>query len=128
MVSKQYRKDRDVVVRKTILQDIKVPYDLYEKQSVVAQALAHPVRIAILNVLRKGPHCVQDITHHVCAKQSNISRHLAFMVSAGILTSEKRGLRVVYSIRTRCVLRFLDCLSDCLKEQIHSDQKLAKII
>ena len=108
--------------------DLKLPYNLYEKQATVAQAMAHPVRIAILNVLRKGPHCVQDITHHVSAKQSNISRHLGFMVSAGLLSYKKQGLRVVYKIKTRCVLRFLDCLSACLKEQIQSDRKLAKIV
>ena len=106
---------RDPDMKKISKKDLKLPYDLYEKQALVAQALAHPVRIAILNVLRKGPHCVQDITHHVCGKQSNISRHLGFMVSAGILTYSKKGLRVVYKIRARC-------------EQIESDRKLAKIV
>lgn len=115
-------------MKKISRKDLKLPYDLYEKQALVAQALAHPVRIAILNVLRQGPHCVQDITHHVCGKQSNVSRHLSMMVAAGILTYQKQGLRVVYNIKTRCVLRFFDCLSACLKEQFQAERKLAKII
>ena len=105
-----------------------LPYDLYEKQAAVAQALAHPVRIAILNVLKQGPHCVQEIADRVCGKQSNISRHLSMMVAAGILTYEKQAQRVVYDIRTRCALRFFDCLSDCLKEQIKNDHKVLRII
>ena len=115
-------------MKKTSRKDLALPYDLYEKQALVAQALAHPVRIAILNVLRQGPHCVQDITHHVCRKQSNISRHLALMVSSGLLSYQKKGLRVVYAIHARCTLRFLDCLSECLKEQIQTDSKVLKII
>ena len=118
----------DNKMKKISRNDLKLPYDLYHKQALIAQAVAHPVRIAILNVLRKGPHCVQDITHHVSKKQSNISRHLALMVGSGLLTYEKKGLRVVYMIRTQCVLRFLDCLSQCLQEQIQSDSQTLKVI
>lgn len=105
-----------------------MPYDLYERQAMVAQGLAHPVRIAILNVLRQGPHCVQDIACHIGAKQSNVSRHLSVMVAAGILAYEKQAQRVVYKIKTPCALRFFDCLSDCLKERIQEDSKALKII
>ncbi len=115
-------------MKKTSPKKLSLPFDLYEKQAAVAQALAHPVRIAILNVLKQGPHCVQDIARHVSGKQSNISRHLSMMVAAGILTYEKQAQRVVYDIRTRCALRFFDCLSDCLKEQIENDRKVLKII
>jgi ArsR family transcriptional regulator len=102
--------------------------ELYEKQAVVTRALAHPLRIAILNLLRQAPCCVQEIAGQVGGKQSNISRHLGILVSAGILDYEKKGLRVVYTLKTQCVLRFLDCLSDHLKEQIETDQKLLEII
>ncbi len=102
--------------------------DLYERQAFVAQAMAHPLRIAILNVLRQGPRCVQDIVRQVDGKQSNISRHLGILVNAGILQYEKQGLHVYYTIKRQCVLRFLDCLSDYLKEQIEMDKKLLQLI
>ncbi|MEJ5259165.1 MAG: metalloregulator ArsR/SmtB family transcription factor [Anaerohalosphaeraceae bacterium] len=103
-------------------------FELYEKQSLVTQAMAHPLRIAILNVLRQGPCCVQDIVRQVGGKQSNISRHLGILVNAGILHYEKKGLHVFYTLKRQCVLRFLDCLSDYLKEQIEMDKKLLEII
>lgn len=103
-------------------------FELYEKQALVTQAMAHPLRIAILNVLREGPCCVQDIVRQVGGKQSNISRHLGILVAAGILHYEKKGLHVFYTLKRQCVLRFLDCLSDYLKEQIETDKKLLQII
>lgn len=103
-------------------------FELYEKQAVVTRALSHPLRIAILNLLRQAPCCVQEIAGQVGGKQSNISRHLSILVSAGILHYEKKGLRVVYTLKTQCVFRFLDCLSEHLKEQIETDQKLLQII
>ena len=38
-------------MKKISRNDLKLPYDLYHKQALIAQAVAHPVRIAILNVL-----------------------------------------------------------------------------
>lgn len=106
--------------------DTKVP--LYEKQAQVAQAIGHPNRIAILDFLKDGPQCVCDIAVAVSAERSNISRHLSLMVRAGILESEKQGLKVMYRIKTPCVLKFLDCLGQCLLEQAHSDQKLIELL
>lgn len=103
-------------------------FELYRKQAAVSQVIAHPLRIAILNVLRQGPHCVQEIVQQVGGKQSNISRHLGVLVSAGIVHFEKKGLHVYYTIQRQCILRFLDCLCDYLKEQIETDTKLLPLI
>jgi ArsR family transcriptional regulator len=103
-------------------------FEVYCRQAAVSQAMAHPLRIAILNVLRQGPRCVQEIVQQVGGKQSNISRHLSVLVSAGIVQYEKKGLHVYYTIQRQCVLRFLDCLCDYLKEQIETDTKLLQII
>lgn len=102
--------------------------ELYERQAAVAQAMAHPLRIAILKTLQQGPRCVQEIVQQVGGKQSNISRHLAVLVNAGLLCYEKRGLHVYYILKRQCVLRFLNCLSDYLKEQVEMDKKLLQII
>lgn len=103
-------------------------FELYEKQALFTQAMAHPFRIAILNVLRQGPCCVQDIVQQVGGKQSNISRHLSILVKAGILQYQKKGLHVFYTIKRQCILRFLDCQSEFLKEQIEMDKKLLQIL
>ena len=91
--------------------------ELYELKASVLHAIAHPLRLAILDVLRRGEQCVCDIAERAGAKRSNVSRHLAVMLSAGILASRKAGLQVFYSLRTPCILDFLKCVTRVLREQ-----------
>ena len=99
---------------------------LYRKKADVIQALAHPLRLAIVDFLGGGEQCVCDITRHVGAQRSNVSRHLALMLKAGIVDSRKDGLRVIYSLRTQCVGQFLSCVSGMLRERGQADQELLR--
>ncbi len=100
--------------------------ELYELKASVLQAIAHPLRLAVLEVLRKGDQCVCDIAEEVGAKRSNVSRHLAVMLSAGILSSRKEGLQVFYSLRTPCILDSLKCVTRVLREQRDRTNALLK--
>jgi len=91
---------------------------LYELKARVIQAAAQPVRLAIIDLLREGEWCVCDIAAHVGAGRSNVSRHLGVMLKAGILTCRRDGLRAMYSLRTPCILGFLRCVTDVLREQL----------
>jgi ArsR family transcriptional regulator len=73
---------------------------LYEKQAEIAKAIAHPLRIAVIDFLKDGERCVCDIAEHVGSERSNVSRHLAVMVNAGVLSCRKEGLKVFYWLRT----------------------------
>jgi DNA-binding transcriptional ArsR family regulator len=101
---------------------------VYERQAGVAKAIAHPVRMAVLDYLRGGPQCVCDIAKAVGSERSNVSKHLSIMVSAGVLEYQKQGLQVIYKVRTPCVLRFVDCLTECLKENAKEEQKILKMM
>ena len=76
---------------------------LFEKQAQIVKAIAHPLRIAVLDFLKDGPQCVCDIAEHVRSERSNVSRHLSVMVAAGALESHKEGLKVIYALKTPCV-------------------------
>jgi ArsR family transcriptional regulator len=97
---------------------------LYEKQAEIAKAIAHPVRVAVLEFVKDGEQCVCDIAEAVGTERSNLSKHLSVMAKAGVLASRKEGLKVFYCIKTPCVLKFLECLKECLKEQAADQQKL----
>ena len=101
---------------------------LYEKQAEVVQAVAHPLRIAICDFLADGPQCVCDIAEHVGSERSNVSRHLAIMLKAGLLEQHKDGLKVIYKIKTPCLLKFLACVTGVLKEQISENEKLMEML
>ena len=101
---------------------------LYGKQAAIAKAIAHPVRVAVLEFVKGGEQCVCDIAEAVGTERSNLSKHLSVMVSADVLASRKEGLKVFYRIKTPCVMKFLDCLKDCLKEQMAEHQKLLNVL
>jgi ArsR family transcriptional regulator len=101
---------------------------VYEKQAEILKAMAHPLRIAVLDFLRDQEQCVCDIAKHVDSERSNVSRHLSLMVKAGILESRKEGLKVFYQLKAPCVLDFLSCVNNCLKEQAKETKDLLRIL
>jgi len=97
---------------------------LYERQAEIAKAVAHPLRIAVIDFLKDGERCVCDIAEHVGSERSNISRHLAVMVHAGVLTCRKDGLKVFYCLKTPCVAQWLSCITRVVKQQARDNEKL----
>jgi len=87
----------------------------FELQAEIIRAMAHPIRLAILDLLRSGEACVCDIAATVGAERSNVSRHLAVMSRAGVLRTRKEGLKVFYGLRVPCVLDFLGCATRALE-------------
>jgi ArsR family transcriptional regulator len=90
---------------------------LYAMKAEIIQAAGHPIRLAILDFLKDGEQCVCDIAVHVGAQRSNVSRHLAVMLKAGIVDCRKDGLKMIYSLKTPCILNFLGCVTDVLRDQ-----------
>jgi DNA-binding transcriptional ArsR family regulator len=97
---------------------------LFEKQADIAKAVAHPLRIAIVDFLKDGEKCVCDISEHVSSERSNVSKHLSLMVNAGILDFRKDGLKVIYRLKCPCVMDFLTCVTQVLKHQAQENEKL----
>jgi ArsR family transcriptional regulator len=90
----------------------------YELKAEIIQAAAHPIRLAIIEFLVDGERCVCDIVDYVGAQRSNVSRHLSVMLRAGLLDSRKEGLKVFYSLKTPCVVKFLGCVEEALRERM----------
>jgi len=92
----------------------------------VISAAGHPIRLAILEYLRDGEQCVCDITSHVGAERSNVSRHLGVLLQAGLLEQRKDGLRMMYKLKTPCILKFLKCVTSVLRERAVESSKLLR--
>ena len=101
---------------------------LFQKQAEVAKAIAHPLRIAILDFLKDGQQCVCDIAEHIGSERSNVSRHLSVMVGAGVLDCHKEGLKVIYRLKTPCILKFFSCITTVLKQQVKDSEKLLGVL
>lgn len=72
-----------------------------EQRSAAAallRALAHPVRIGIIERLVQGPACVHELVDHFGLGQPLVSQHLRVLRSARLVQTERRGKEVVYSL------------------------------
>ena len=64
-----------------------------------AKALAHPARIAILQILAKKQTCVcGSIVEEIPLSQSTVSQHLKELKHAGLITGDIDGAKVCYCI------------------------------
>ncbi|MDZ7815316.1 MAG: metalloregulator ArsR/SmtB family transcription factor [Planctomycetota bacterium] len=83
-----------------------------KKKPSYCEALSHPTRLAIVELLSKRPVCVCEITKVVPGGISTVSRHLSIMKRAGILDSRKEERKVMYSLKAPCVLKFMKCVDE----------------
>lgn len=88
----------------------------YRVVARVMKTVAQPIRLAIVDTLKDGEHCVNDIVEAVGAERSNVSRHLAVLTRAGIVEYRKEGLMVYYTLRTPCILNIFGCVSGVLEK------------
>jgi DNA-binding transcriptional ArsR family regulator len=72
------------------------------------KALAHPLRIAILDSLRNGEIGVNELCARLGVEQSTLSQQLAVLRSRNIVVGRKDGLNVYYSVRDETVFKLLD--------------------
>ena len=80
----------------------------------ILQALAHPVRVSIFELLAEGEMTVGDIVKFLGTKEANTSRHLALLRGAGLVGTRKEGLNVYYSIKMPCLIPMLSCIADAI--------------
>ncbi len=77
----------------------------------VAQALADPVRFAVLARLLEGPATVADLVGLTGVGQSNVSNHLALLRDRGVVKARREGRQVEYEIGGPAVAHVVEALS-----------------
>lgn len=88
-----------------------------ETRAAILKALAHPMRLFMVEKLADKSYCVFELTEMVELDISTVSKHLSILKNAGLVSVEKKGKQVFYSLRMRCALNFLDCVEAVLREQ-----------
>jgi len=73
------------------------------------KALAHPVRLQILEVLRRdGECCVCHLENILGQRQAYISQQLSRLREAGLVVDRREGLNVFYSLVDESIIRLLE--------------------
>src|SRR5829696_4376832 len=66
----------------------------------IFKALADPTRREILRALRNGPQSSGEIAERFPSAWATISRHLAVLRDAELVTTERNGSSIVYELNT----------------------------
>lgn len=88
--------------------------DRYASRVRILKALAHPTRLFLVEQLAERERCVCELTEAVGDDVSTISKHLALLRDAGVLSSERRGQQIFYRLRVPCVLEIFGCVEGVL--------------
>ena len=83
-----------------------------EHVTEVLKAVAHPVRLQIVELLETQEMCVGDIVNAVGGKQAITSQQLNMMKDKGVLSCRRDGAKVYYRIEDKNVIKLLHCIYD----------------
>jgi len=100
--------------------------DLVEYRAEILKALGQPTRLKIIDFLRDGERCVCEIFPAISEEQSNTSRHLNMMLSAGVLSRRKDGLKIYYAIKNPKIIEVIDIITLIVKQDISLKHELLK--
>ena len=75
-----------------------ISQDILEKKVEIVKAIAHHVRLQIVNILMNGESSVGNLVKMVCTKQSLTSQQLSILKLRGILKARRKGNVVYYSL------------------------------
>ena len=97
----------------------RLPLNAGNSVDLMFRALSDRTRLRILHLLRQGELCVCDLTRVIDAPQPKISRHLAYLRKAKLVTTRKQGLWSYYGLAPAQGAfheKLLDCLAHCFAD------------
>lgn len=81
--------------------------DMHQFKAEFFKALAHPLRIRILEILSEGEKSVNEIQASLNSEGSAVSQQLSILRTKNIVVGVKDGKRVIYSLRDPAIIELL---------------------
>jgi DNA-binding transcriptional ArsR family regulator len=95
-----------------------IEMQLYQQQARIMRALAHPVRLRILDILHQEEECVCHLTTVLEAQQPYVSKQLAILREAGLVIDRRDGLIIYYRLQDERPAQAIAAIRDMLTEQL----------
>jgi DNA-binding transcriptional ArsR family regulator len=92
----------------------------------ICHALADPKRILILYLLAEKPRLVNELCNELSIPQPTVSRHLGILKDRGLVTPEREGTAIRYTLGDHRIIDALDLMRAILNTQLHAGIKLAR--
>ncbi|WP_291856074.1 helix-turn-helix transcriptional regulator [Marinilabilia sp.] len=88
-----------------------------DRAASMLKAIAHPMRIAILNHLEDGKRLTVTQIHNLLnIEQSTTSHHLGILKDKGVLASQREGKNTFYFLKHDSLRNIVECVSRCSVE------------
>jgi ArsR family transcriptional regulator len=91
--------------------------DELERVAQQFRLLGEPMRLKILQTICRKPLTVNEIVEATGATQSNVSKHLSLLASAGVITREKDAQFVYYSLSDPMTLKLCELVHGQVSER-----------
>src|SRR3989338_733160 len=99
---------------------------LYELHADMCKVFSHPIRIRILNLLRKGATSVAGTAQALKIPLGTVSPHLLMMKQRRILVSRREGTQIFYRIANPKILDAFDLIQMVLCERMEDEAAMAR--
>jgi ArsR family transcriptional regulator len=102
--------------------------EITQLHAEICAGLADPNRIMILYTLAQSPRNVTEICNELEMPQSLVSRHLKVLRERGMVTTERRGTVVIYSLGDQRLIQALDLLRAVMHDNIAKRAELVNAL
>ena len=92
--------------------------EMTQFKSEFFKALAHPLRIRIIDALRQGEQGVNELCARLGVEQSTLSQQLAVLRTRDIVTGRKSANMVFYSVKDPVTFRVLEAVQDIFNNHL----------
>ncbi len=114
----------DHLFRVILMQTVNhVPHEVVQQVSEYFSILSEPMRLRILNLLREGEKCVQELVEATATSQANVSKHLKVMLQAGILSRRSEGTSAYYKVEDELIFELCNLVCDRLATRIEQQAR-----
>lgn len=96
--------------------------EIFRIQAEFCKAMAHPVRLEIIDLLKKRGMAVHELAEALGISQSNVSQHLAILRSRGLVRAVRQGNAVVYTLENRKIVDACMLIREILVEHVELQQ------
>ena len=99
-----------------------ISFEEAEIRSNIIKAMAHPVRLMIIEHLSDGTKSFSEIYELFELDKSTVSKHLLVLKEAGIVSSKKSGSDMLYTLEVPCVTDFFGCVTAVIENNVRRQQ------
>jgi ArsR family transcriptional regulator len=99
-----------------------ITYQEAEIRAKIIKAMAHPVRLMIIDCLKKKERSFSELFDLFKLDKSTVSKHLLVLKEAGIVSSKKDGSDMIYKLEVPCVTDFFGCVTAVIESTVKKQQ------